>query len=53
MIVYHVLAQRADYHELGGDYFDHQHHQTRQQRLIRKLEAMGLKVTIEALPEAA
>ena len=53
MIVYHVLAQRADYRELGGDYFDQQHQQTQQQRLIKRLEAMGLKVTVEALPEAA
>src|SRR5215204_3350714 len=53
VIVYHVLAQRADYHELGGDYFDRQHRQTQQQRLVRRLEAMGLKVTVEALPEAA
>jgi transposase len=53
VIVYHVLAHRADYRELGGDYFDRQHRQTQQQRLIRKLEAMGLKVTIETLPKAA
>jgi transposase len=50
---YHVLAQRADYRELGGDYFDRQHRQTQQQRLIRKLEAMGLKVTVETLSKAA
>ena len=53
VIVYHVLAQRADYRELGGDYFDRQHRQTQQQRLVRKLEAMGLKVTVESLPKAA
>ncbi|HZC96058.1 MAG TPA: transposase, partial [Bradyrhizobium sp.] len=53
VIVYHVLAQRADYRELGGDYFDRQHWQTQQQRLVKRLEAMGLKVTVEALPEAA
>jgi len=53
VIVYHVLAQRADYRDLGGDYFDRQHQQTQQQRLIRKLEAMGLKVTVETLPKAA
>lgn len=53
VITYHVLAQRADYRELGGDYFDRQQQQTQQQRLIRKLEGMGLKVTVEALPEAA
>lgn len=53
VIVYHVPAHRADYRELGGDYFDHQHRQTQQQRLVRQLERMGLKVTVEALPEAA
>jgi hypothetical protein len=36
-----------------GDYFDRQHQQTQQQRLIRKLEAMGLKVPVESLPKAA
>ena len=34
VIVYHVLTRRADYRELGGDYFDCQQHQTQQQRLI-------------------
>jgi transposase len=53
VISYHVLAQRADYRELGGDYFDRQHRQTQQQRLIKRLERMGLKVTVEALPKAA
>jgi hypothetical protein len=38
---------------LGGDYFDRQHQRTQQQRLIKKLEALGLKVTVEALPKAA
>jgi transposase len=53
VIVYHVLESRAGYRELGGDFFDRRHRQTRQQRLIRQLEALGLKVTVEALPEAA
>lgn len=53
VIVYHVLEQRADYRELGGDYFDRQQHQTQQQRLIKRLERMGLRVTVEALPSAA
>lgn len=53
VIVYHVLAQRADYRELGGDYFDRQHQERKQSRLVRKPEAMGLKVTIESLLKAA
>jgi transposase len=53
VIVYHVIDRRANYRELGGDYFDRQQHQTQQQRLIRRLERMGLRVTVEALPSAA
>jgi transposase len=53
VIVYHILEGRADYRELGGDFFDRWHRETRQERLIRQLEALGLKVTVEALPEAA
>jgi transposase len=53
VIVYHVIDRRADYRELGGDYFDRQQHQTQQQRLIKRLERMGLRVTVEALPNAA
>jgi transposase len=52
VIVYHVLARRADYRELGGDYFDRRQHQTRQQRLIKRLEKMGLGVTVGMLPNA-
>lgn len=53
VIVYHVLKNKSTYQELGGDYFDRQTQQTQQQRLIRQLQALGLKVTVEALPEAA
>jgi transposase len=53
VIVYHVLERRADYRELGGDYFDRRQHQTQQQRLIKRLERMGLRVTVEVLPSAA
>jgi hypothetical protein len=53
VIVYHVLKNRASYQELGGDYFDRRHVEAQRIRLIRKLEAMGLKVTVEELPQAA
>jgi len=53
VIVYHVLANRASYQELGGDYFDRQTVVQQRTRLIRKLEALGLKVTVEELPVAA
>ncbi len=53
VIVYHVLANRASYKELGGDYFDRQNVVQQRTRLIRKLEKLGLKVTVEELPVAA
>jgi hypothetical protein len=47
------MAQRAVYRELGGDYFDRQHLRAQQQRLIKKLEALGMKLTVEALSKVA
>ena len=53
VIAYHILPQRAGYKELGGDYFDQQHTEGIQRHLIRRLERLGLKVTVEPLAEAA
>ncbi|MBA3765543.1 MAG: hypothetical protein H0W99_00885 [Acidobacteria bacterium] len=53
IIIYHVLKNRVSYEELGGDYFDRQHVEDQRARLIRRLEALGLKVTVEELPVAA
>lgn len=53
VIAYHVLQQRVSYQELGGDYFDKQNVEAQRTRLIRRLEALGLKVTVEELPKAA
>ncbi len=53
VIAYHLLSRRASYQELGGDYFDQHNAEVQRTRLIRKLEVLGVKVTIEALPVAA
>ena len=53
VIIYHVLQNRASYEELGGDYFDRQNIEQQRARLIRRLEALGLRVTVEELPVAA
>ena len=53
VILYHVLATRTSYRELGGDYFDQRHVAHHRARLIRQLEGTGLKVTVEELPVAA
>jgi len=53
VIVWHVLKKKASYQELGGDYFDRRHKEQQKKRLIRQLESLGLKVTIEELERAA
>lgn len=47
IIVYHVLTHRQPFKDLGALYFDHRHRASLEQRLIRRLEALGNKVTIE------
>lgn len=53
MIAYHVLKNRASYHELGGDYFDRQNVESQRARYIKRLEALGLKVSVEVASEVA
>jgi transposase len=53
VMAYHVLARQVSYQELGGDYFDKQNVETQRKRLIRRLEATGLKVTVEEVQNAA
>jgi transposase len=53
VMVYHVLARQMSYNELGGDYFDKQNLESQRQRLIRRLEATGLKVMVEEVQNAA
>jgi transposase len=47
VIAWHVLSNRASYQELGSDYFDRCDAQAYRLKLIRKLEALGLKVVVE------
>ena len=53
VIVYHVLQNRTQYQDLGGDYFERRHVDKQRKRLIRQLEALGVKVTVEEVKEAA
>lgn len=47
VIVYHMLQRGTAYVELGGDYFDQRNQQQVQQRLVKRLEQLGYKVTLE------
>jgi transposase len=53
IIVYHVLQNRTSYQDLGGDYFDRRNVDKQRKRLIRQLEGLGVKVTVEEIKEAA
>lgn len=53
VIIFHVLQRDQTYTELGGDYFDRHHVEQQRDYHVRRLQLLGLKVTIEELPEAA
>jgi transposase len=53
VMVYHVLQKRTPYQDLGGDYFDRRNGDKQRKRLIRQLESLGVKVTVEEIKEAA
>jgi transposase len=45
--VFHLLRDAEPYHDLGGHYFDERDRQAVERRLVRRLEALGHKVTLE------
>ncbi len=53
VIAYHVLNNKHTYQELGGDYFDKRYAEKRRTKLIKQLQSLGLKVTVEEIPQAA
>ena len=53
VIVHHVLKHTASDRELVGDDFARRHGERQRKRLMRQLEALGLKVTVEEAGEAA
>jgi len=53
VIIFHVLQNDQTYTELGGDYFDRQHVEQQREYYLRRLQMLGLKVTVEELPTAA
>jgi transposase len=53
VIIYHVLLSDQTYTELGGDYFDRHHAEQQRDYFLRRLQMLGLKVTVEELSKAA
>ena len=53
VIVYHVLKEGATYRELGADYLDRLQPERLTRQLVRRVEKLGHKVTLEPKQEAA
>lgn len=49
VMVWHLLSKQASYQELGGDYFDRRNANAYRDKLIRKLEALGLKIVVQPI----
>jgi len=53
IIGYHKLKTGQSYHELGGDYLERINEDQLQRYFVKRLQRLGLKVTVEAVAEAA
>jgi len=47
VIAYHIINEGTEYVDLGANYFDERKQETIQKQLIRRLEKLGLRVTVE------
>lgn len=53
VISHYVLKRRQAYYDLGSNYFEELHRQRTERNLVKRLENLGYKVTLEALSPAA
>jgi transposase len=53
VIGYHMLKNGQGYHELGGDYLERINKNQLQRYYVKRLQRIGLKVTVEPVPQAA
>ncbi len=51
VIGYHLQSKGCVYKELGGGYFDHLHEERLKRHLVKRLESLGLSVTLQ--PQAS
>jgi transposase len=52
VVIFHLLKGKTTYRELGADYFDRLDQERLTRGLVRRLERLGLKVTLEPAAEA-
>ena len=48
VIVYHMLKNQQPYRDLGSDYFDRRNSEQLKWSLIRRLEGLGLQVSVKS-----
>jgi transposase len=53
IIMYHVLKTKQPYHELGADYFDRINAAQLKRYFVKRLETLGLQVTVQDIEKAA
>jgi len=53
IISHYVLKRRQAYYDLGSNYFEELHRQRMERNLVKRLENLGYKVTLEGLTPAA
>jgi transposase len=53
VIAYHLLKDGTTYHDLGQDYFDKRDTARLQARRLARLEALGLRVPVQPMAQAA
>ena len=53
IIAYHMLKSGQGYHELGGNYLEQINKDQLQRYFVKRLQRLGLKVTVEPVLEAA
>ena len=51
-IIYHILKRGTSYAELGADFLDRQEPERLTRQLVKRLESLGHKVTLEPVPAA-
>jgi hypothetical protein len=49
VIIYHLLRDGTTYQDLGGNYFDERNRQATVRRAAHRIEALGYKVTLQAV----
>jgi hypothetical protein len=53
VIAYHMLKNRCQYQELGGDYFDRLRGDGLKRYYVKRLQQLGLTITVEPISASA